>query len=159
MNLTVMKGIDWPRLIGAIFLCQIVAISAAAVTFPAVGSWYASLTKPAFTPPPVTFSIVWPTLYVMMGIVFYRLLMGAHRPAIRLFLVQLLLNALWTPLFFGMHRPWLALADIGALWAVLAVCIGMFYRIDRLSAWLFVPYFLWVSFATVLNGSIALLNP
>ena len=118
--------------------------------------WYGSLDKPWFTPPGWVFGVVWPILYAMMGIaaamVWER---GFRLPTVRLALaafgVQLLLNLIWSPIFFGMHRIGLALVDIFLLWIAIAVCAAMFWKVRPVAAVLMLPYLAWVSFAVVLN--------
>jgi benzodiazapine receptor len=126
-------------------------------------TWYPTIEKPAFTPPSWVFGPVWTTLYMLMGIAAFLVWQrGLRVPAVRValvwFLVQLGLNALWTPVFFGLHRVDLALVVILLLCAAIAITIFCFLRISRLAAGLLVPYLLWVSFATVLNASIWHLN-
>jgi translocator protein len=122
-------------------------------------SWYAILRKPAFTPPSWVFGPVWTGLYSLMGIAAFLvwqkgLGFRAVRVALSWFLVQLVLNALWAPVFFGRHRIRSALAIVTLLWAAIAVTMSLFWRISRPAGLLLVPYFGWVSFATVLNASI-----
>ncbi len=127
------------------------------------GEWYASLAKPDWTPPGWAFPTVWTTLYVCMGTAAW--LVHRERRAGRevwgplsLFLVQLALNAAWTPVFFGMHAMFGALLLIGVLWfAILATALA-FRRVSVAAALLFVPYLAWVSVATVLNYRIWDLN-
>lgn len=120
------------------------------------GIWYASIDKASLTPPGWIFPVVWPVLYLMMGIALWRFLErtapGQARTAgVALFGVQLVLNGLWSYFFFGLHRPGLALIDIALLWLMIASVIFVFSRHSRAAAWLLVPYLAWVSFATYLN--------
>ena len=107
--------------------------------------------------------IVWPILYVMMGVaafLIWRKGIGSRqvRTALGLFLVQLVLNGLWTPIFFGLHMMGLALAEIILLWlAILATIVG-FWRLSKVAACLLIPYILWVSFAIALNAALWNLN-
>jgi benzodiazapine receptor len=126
-------------------------------------TWYSTIEKPAFTPPSWVFGPVWTILYLLMGIAAFLVWQkGLRVPAVRValawFLVQLGLNALWTPVFFGLHRIELALVVILLLWAAIAITTCYFLKISRVAAGLLVPYLLWVSFATVLNASIWHLN-
>jgi len=128
-----------------------------------LATWYPVIEKPAFTPPSWVFGPVWTILYLLMGIAAFLVWQkGLRVPAVRValvwFLVQLALNALWTPVFFGLRRIDLALVVILLLWAAIAVTIFYFLRISRLAAGLLVPYLLWVSFAMVLNASLWHLN-
>jgi len=126
------------------------------------GDWYRGLNKPWFNPPDWIFGPVWTLLYCAMGVAAWLVWRKGSGQALvwalSLFMLQLVLNALWTPLFFGMHRPGVALLDIGALWLAIGVTALAFYPISRAAALLFVPYWLWVSFATLLNASIWWLN-
>ncbi len=125
------------------------------------GTWYQGLVKPSWTPPPAAFAI-WLPLYAAIGVAGWRLwrapAVPARRVALWLWAAQLGLNALWTPLFFGLHQPLAALGLILALFAVICAGIGWFRAVDRPASWLFVPYALWVGFAASLNGAIVALN-
>jgi tryptophan-rich sensory protein len=121
-------------------------------------AWYASLTKPSWTPPGAIFAPVWSVLYVLMGIaawIVWRLAgFGGAGLALSLFFIQLALNALWSYLFFGRHRPDLAFFDLVALWLVIAVVTVLFWRQDRTAGTLMLPYVVWVGFAGCLNFAI-----
>ncbi|MCA8914930.1 MAG: tryptophan-rich sensory protein [Planctomycetes bacterium] len=142
-----------------------VALSYAAALggiFAGPGDWYDSLRKPAFNPPGWVFGPVWTLLYAMMGtsawLVWRRGGFKHAGTALGLFILQLVLNAAWTPLFFGLKAPGVALVVIIALWlAILATAIAFMGR-SRLAALLLLPYLLWVSYATLLNGSLWYLN-
>lgn len=125
-------------------------------------AWYVNLEKPSWNPPNWIFGPMWSTLYLLMGIsawmVWSRDGFSRAGAALTLFLLQLGLNALWTPVFFGMKRPDLALVIIVALLIMIAVTRKAFRRHDRLAAWLLVPYLLWVGFATALNAVLWRLN-
>lgn len=159
-----MSGKDVVRLIAA---C-VVSLSAGVVGLPAAGgggsqSWYAALEKPAFTPPSWVFGPVWTTLYILMGVaafLVWRRGLGvrAVRVALGWFAGQLVLNALWSPVFFGWHRIGSALAVIVLLWAAIVVTLYHFSRVSKTAGLLLGPYLLWVSFATMLNASIWWLN-
>lgn len=134
-----------------------------AATLPKIPTWYASLTKPSFNPPPWVFGPVWSTLYALMAVAAWRVWVRApagppRGRALALFAAQLLLNGLWPFAFFGLENPRLALAIIVALLAVLLATIIAFFRLDRLAGWLLIPYVLWIAFATVLNAAIVALN-
>ena len=127
------------------------------------GKWYLSLDKPAWTPPGWIFPPVWTALYAMMGIAAWlvwreRGWSGATLPLL-LFLLQLLLNAAWTWLFFGLHRPGLALADIAALWISILATLVAFGQVRPAAGALLVPYLAWVGFATALNAELWRRNP
>ncbi len=126
------------------------------------GGWYADIAKPAWNPPNWIFGPVWTTLYIMMAVaawlVWQRGGWKQQRKALALYLVQWALNALWTPLFFGLQRPDLAFAGILLLLVAIAGTIAAFWRVKRTAAILLIPYVLWVSFAAVLNFTIWRLN-
>lgn len=130
------------------------------VTIANVRAWYPFLNKPAWNPPNWLFAPVWTALYVIMGIAIWRAWRTgpAARPLLRGYFVQLVLNALWSVLFFGLKSPGWALVDIGALWLLLAWLQAGLWRTDRAAGVLWVPYLLWVSFASVLNLAIVRLN-
>jgi len=128
-----------------------------------LGNWYADLDKPFFNPPNWIFGPVWATLYIMMGISAYLVWQkDINSKAVRIvlvcFIVQPFLNAIWTPLFFGLHSPLLGLIDIVLLLNAIIVTVFAFFQISRPAALLLIPYLAWVSFATILNASIYLLN-
>jgi tryptophan-rich sensory protein len=129
--------------------------------FPPDG-WFEALRKPTWQPPAWLFAPVWTTLYVLMGISFSWLLNAPPSPqrrwAIALFALQLAFNAAWSPLFFGLQSPLLALLDIIALWLALIACIAATLRVHSMAGWLLLPVAAWVSFALVLNGVILALN-
>jgi benzodiazapine receptor len=136
--------------------------AAATGVFVSPGGWYASLAKPAWNPPGWLFGPVWTLLYAMMAVAAWLVWREggwkAQRRALGLYLVQWALNALWTPLFFGLQRPGLALVEIITLDAAVLVTLVAFWRVRRTAGLLLVPYMLWVAFATVLNITIWRLN-
>jgi benzodiazapine receptor len=136
--------------------------AAATGAFVSIDGWYADLAKPAWNPPPWVFGPVWSMLYLMMAVAAWRVWSLGGFPArkrpLTLFLVQLALNALWTPLFFGLHQPGLALFEIILLWLAIVATLRAFHRIDRPAAFLLLPYLAWVTFATVLNAALWQMN-
>lgn len=123
------------------------------------GAWYAALQKPAFNPPGWVFGPVWTLLYVLIGVAGWRLWRAQRNSAaMALWGLQLLLNYLWSPAFFGMHNPALALGVIVALLAAIVATIAAAWRRERTAALLLLPYAAWVGFATVLNAAIVALN-
>lgn len=128
--------------------------------FPNVQTWYPSLNKPSWNPPGWIFGPVWTTLYVMMGVAIWRAWRTGPtaRPLVRLYFVQLVFNALWSVLFFTLKQPAWALVDIALLLGCLLWLQRGLWRTDRVAGWLWLPYVLWVSFATVLNATIVRLN-
>lgn len=143
--------------IGAAFVAG--AIGSAA-TFENVRTWYPMLAKPSWNPPNWIFGPVWTTLYVLMGAAAWRVWRTgpAARPFVLGYFVHLLPNALWSILFFGLKQPAWALADILVLWCLLIWLLFGFWRVDRLAGALWLPYVLWVTFATALNTAIVHLN-
>jgi benzodiazapine receptor len=131
--------------------------------FVSTGGWYATLVKPSWNPPGWLFGPVWTALYAMMAVaawmVWRRGGWKTQRGPLGLYLVQWALNALWTPLFFGLHRPGLALAEIVVLFLVLLATLIAFWRVRLPAGLLLVPYAAWVGFATFLNFTIWRLNP
>lgn len=120
--------------------------------------YYAALAKPAWSPPPWIFGPVWTSLYLLMALaawlVWRRGGWRAQRPALGLYLLQLVLNALWTPVFFGLRSPGLALVVIVLLGAAIVLTGRAFLAVSRPASWLLVPYLVWVVFAAALNFSI-----
>lgn len=132
-------------------------------TSSSVSSWYLTLTKPPWNPPSWVFGPVWTLLYILMGVaawLVWRLGVGDPkvRVALVLFGVQLLLNLLWSVLFFGLRSPGWALLEIVVLWAFILATLLAFYRLRPAAGLLLVPYQLWVTFATALNTAIWWLN-
>lgn len=149
------------RPIATLVLFLLLAFAAAAVGgFFAPGPWYAALDKPVWTPPGWVFGPVWTALYLMIGIAGW-LLWKAGSPArfaLALWGLQLGLNALWSPLFFGLEAPGAALVMIVLLLAAIAATVAVARRTVPVAAWLLVPYLAWVAFATALNAAIWRLN-
>jgi len=153
-----------PGLLASILVCQLAGILGSVFTTPAIPTWYVSLKKPFFTPPSWVFAPVWVTLFTLMGISLYLVWKRGFRRhdvrrSVSLFGIQLALNVLWSAVFFGMRSPQYGFVIIVLLWFALLATIVAFYRILRIAAVLLVPYFLWGSFALVLNFSIVALNP
>lgn len=141
----------------------IACFAAAAIgSFFVPGDWYAELRKPSWNPPAWVFGPVWTVLYILMGIaawlVWLRGGLGGQWRAISAFLVQLLLNAAWSPLSFGMRSPGLAFVDILLLWVALLLCTRLFWKTCPVAGALLLPYVAWVTFAAVLNYTIWQLN-
>jgi tryptophan-rich sensory protein len=136
--------------------------AAAGGGFVMTGDWYAMLSKPTWNPPSWVFGPVWTLLYIMMGVSAWLVWkeggFAQQRKPLTLFLVQLVLNAIWTPLFFGAHELGIAFAEILLLWLAILATILAFRRVSTTAAWLLVPYLLWVSFASVLNATLWWMN-
>ena len=142
-------------LIAFVVLCFGVSALGGGFVMPAMPAWYPALRKPSWTPPVWVFGPVWTLLYTLMAVAGWRAWReGRSRAAALLFLLQLALNGAWTWLFFGLHRPDLALAGIVALWLAILATMAAFARVSRGAALLFVPYLAWVSFAAALNYAI-----
>jgi tryptophan-rich sensory protein len=132
-------------------------------TSSAIPTWYASLNKPPFSPPNWIFAPVWTTLYLLMGIALYLiwkkgLKTKKVRDAVYVFVIQLVLNAAWSPIFFGAHNILLALLIIVIVWIYILKTIRLFAKINNTASYLLYPYLAWVSFATILNFSVWFLN-
>jgi tryptophan-rich sensory protein len=151
------------KLIISIFICQLAGFIGSFFTRVSVDTWYKNLTKPFFNPPNWVFSPVWITLYFLMGVSFFLiwtkdLYMSKKKKALSIFLIQLIFNTIWSMVFFGLKNIYLSVVVIIALWFLILFTILEFYKISKVSAFLLVPYILWVSFAGILNASILLLN-
>jgi tryptophan-rich sensory protein len=174
------------KLFISVIVCQLAGVLGSIFTAPAIGSWYASLNKPFFNPPNWIFAPAWILLYFLMGISLYlvwknnwkiqvpaeqtgkkawnplstKLWIGSWKEenAVAIFVLQLVLNALWSVIFFGLKMPGLAFFEILMLWFAILYTIINFYRISKTASYLLIPYILWVSFATVLNYFVWMLN-
>lgn len=154
---------DWLRLAVCIGVPLAIAGVGGWITAINIEPWYRALSKPPSTPPDWAFGPVWTTLYVLMGVavflVWRRGWSGADvKLAVGVYVLQLALNALWTPVFFGLHSIVGGLAVIVVLWVTILATILRFWRVSRIAAALLAPYLLWVSYATHLNFSIWRLN-
>lgn len=152
-----MGKIDVPKLILSIGVCLGAGGLGSLFTFSAIPTWYATLNKPFFSPPNWLFGPVWTILYILMGVSLYLVWTKEKVPSV--FWVQLILNALWSIIFFGLKNPTFGLIDIIALWIAIFLTIKAFYKINKLAGNLLLPYLAWVTFATILNLSIVILNP
>jgi len=158
-----MKCKDFVKLLGAVILCEGCGIIGSFFTAPSIPTWYASLIKPSFNPPDWLFSPVWITLFFLMGISLFLVIREGFKErdvklAVCFFIVQLVLNVLWTLIFFGFKAPLAAFIEIILLWVAILVTIIRFFPISKLAGYLLIPYIAWVSFAAVLNLSIFILN-
>ncbi|WP_371424588.1 TspO/MBR family protein [Tardiphaga sp.] len=155
------------RSIGRLLLCLAICLGIGVVgslsTKPEIAGWYAGLAKPFWTPPPLVFPIAWTALYILMAIAFWRLWdrtapsMGRSR-AMTLFGVQLVLNAAWSPVFFGWHGIRTGLVIIALMVVAIAATIFSASRVDRIAGWLLVPYLCWVLYASTINAGVVALN-
>lgn len=151
------------RLVLCLLLCLGIGLLESAVTRPEIATWYAALAKPSWTPPPFVFPIAWTILYVLMAVSLWRLWdraapSAARRSAITWFLIQLALNAAWSPVFFGWHATRAALVVIVALFFAIVMTIIAASRADRPASWLLAPYLAWIAYATTLNAGVVAMN-
>ena len=131
-------------------------------TSSSVDNWYQTIAKPQFNPPNFVFAPVWTILFILIGLSFYfvwtKNFAKQKNKAIGIFSIQLFLNLLWSLLFFGLQNPLFGFLDIVLLEIVIIFNIKIFYKINKISAYLLIPYLIWVSFALILNASIVILN-
>lgn len=158
-----MKLNSFFKLIIAILVSECAGIIGSVFTVSAIPAWYAALEKPALNPPSSVFGPVWTILYLLMGIAAFLIWnKGLGRPdvrrALKVFGFQLVLNALWSIVFFGLQSPGWAFVNIILMWLAIVWTMIHFYKISKPAMWLLVPYILWVSFASYLNYSIWILN-
>ncbi|WP_048129801.1 MULTISPECIES: TspO/MBR family protein [unclassified Methanosarcina] len=158
-----MNKVNVFRLLVSIILCQFVGAIGAIFTSSSLESWYLLLEKPAFNPPSWVFFPVWTTLYTFMGISLYFVWeKGLQQKEVKvglfLFGLQLGLNILWSFLFFGLQSPYYAFLEIVLLWLSILLTAIQFWKISKTASYLLIPYLLWVSFATLLNYQIWVLN-
>ena len=147
------------KFIISILIPLIASFIGAFFTVGSVSTWYITLIKPSFNPPNWVFGPVWTILYLMMGVSLYLVWTRKyHKMAFVFWGLQLFLNILWSVLFFGLRMPLFAFVEIIFLWIAILMTIVYFYRINRLSAYLLIPYILWVSFAAILNFFLYILN-
>ena len=143
-------------------LCLAVGFTGSIATNSSLADWYPGLTKPSWTPPSWLFAPVWTALYIMMGVAAWRVWkpggFAAAKIPLGLFLMQLCLNAAWSWLFFGLRNPLAGLIDIALLWIAIAATAVSFKSVSVGAAWLMLPYFLWVSYASALNFALFRLN-
>lgn len=158
-----MRSGDLPKLIISVIVCVVAGFIGSLATMKSIPTWYAGLTKPSFSPPNALFGPVWTALYIMMAaaafLVWRR---GFETEPVKIALIvfgaQLILNILWSILFFGLKMPGLAFCEIILLWILILATILLFRKVTNVAAWLMVPYILWVSFAAALNYSLWRLN-
>lgn len=143
----------------AAFLAVVIGVGALIGTQSVPGAWYQGLAKPPFNPPNWVFGPVWFMLYAMIAIAGWRIFMiEPSGKAMKLWGVQMLLNWAWSPVWFLGQMIWPAFVIIAALWLTIVSFIAIARKQDPVAAWLFVPYLAWVSFASLLNLSIGILN-
>jgi len=152
------------KILVMVVTCLVVGYLSSNVTQTSVNTWYPTLNKPSFTPPNWAFPVAWTTLYIFMGIaaglVWSRIEYEADvvRKSLTYFAIQLALNALWSYLFFGLKNPLLALIEIVLLWLMIYETYAQFKKVSKIASYLFIPYLIWVTYASALNASIWWLN-
>jgi tryptophan-rich sensory protein len=150
------------KLIIAILLPMVVGGFSGFLTANSINGWYITLNQPSFNPPNWVFGPVWTTLYLIMGISLYRIwslqVSEERNKAIGIFALQMTLNFFWSLIFFKCHLIGLALAEIILMWFMIATMIHHFRKLDAAAGYMNIPYLLWVSFASVLNGAYFILN-
>ena len=150
---------SWSKLALSILLGQSIGLFGTFFTISSIPVWYVSLNKPVFSPPNWVFGPVWTILYTLIGISFYKIWIKNKKGSLNLFFFHLFLNAIWSPIFFGLNNMWLGLIILLTMVVTLVVIVKNFYKIDKMAAYLLAPYLLWISFASLLNYSIWRLNP
>lgn len=149
--------ISWLKLIISILICQLAGIIGS--FFTSTRDWYALLIKPDFNPPSWVFGPVWIILYFLMGLSLYWIWTNkARKKNYTYFGIQLVLNVVWSIIFFGLQNIFLASLDILALDVFVILTMKEFYKIDKKATYILVPYLFWILFASVLNFSIFILN-
>lgn len=149
------------KAVGWIVLSQMAGFIGAGLTATSVQTWYVTLNKPWFTPPNWLFGPMWLTLYTLMGLATFWISekkTKQSKSAVKFFLVHLLVNALWSPVFFGLKQVFLALVIIAIMWVMIVLLIGKYGKIDKKAGLALIPYLMWVSVATALNVAILVLN-
>jgi len=151
------------KLIISILVCQAAGLIGAVFTTSSIPTWYATLEKPFFTPPNWLFAPAWTTLFLLMGISLYIVWDKGLKDrnvkiGINMFATQLMLNILWSILFFGLQSPLYGFIEIILLWIAILITIWQFNKISRTASMLLVPYIAWVTFAAALNLAVFLLN-
>jgi len=181
-----MKYNNLLKFLTSIIICELAGMVGSVFTIPQIGSWYKELNKPFFNPPSWIFGPVWTALFVLMGISLYLVWLKKWDPKNRIgsdktkawnsysqkfftghwkriniiliFATQLILNVLWSVIFFAVHSPIVAFFELLMLWFAIVFTIVNFYRVSKIAAFLLLPYILWVSFAGILNFVIILIN-
>lgn len=158
-----MKFGIYPKLALSLVIPQLAGAIGTIFTSSSIPTWYTTLNKPSFNPPNWIFGPVWTILFLLMGIALFLVWQkGIHKKevkiAITIFGIQLVLNTLWSILFFGLQSPQYALVEIVFLWIAIVATIITFYKVSKCAAALLLPYILWVSFAAYLNYTLGMLN-
>jgi tryptophan-rich sensory protein len=150
------------KLTVSILIPLLIGLAGSFFTSSSVSTWYTTIQKPSFNPPNWIFGPVWTLLYIMIGLSFYFIWVKLSAAEFKLQFVvysfQLLLNFLWSVLFFGLRNPLLSFIEIVLLWLSILYLVLSFYKLSAISSFLLIPYLLWVTFASILNLSIVILN-
>jgi tryptophan-rich sensory protein len=149
------------KAVGCVILAELIGGLGALFTYTAIPTWYATLNKPSFSPPNYLFAPVWTLLYALMGLALYLVWESKAKNkmwAYIVFYTQLVLNFLWSFIFFGQKIPGLAFVEIIILWILILVNIVSFWRINKWAGIMLLPYIVWVSFASILNFALFKLN-
>jgi benzodiazapine receptor len=160
--MNMLKDINWIAL--ALCVAGVLALGTLSglANVGSIEGWYAALKKPVFSPPNYVFGPVWTLLYILLGVGLYLIISApgasARTTALTVFAIQLFLNLSWSFLFFYLRLPGVAFVEILVLWVCILLMIVTFFRVSPMAAYLQIPYLLWVTFASVLNGSIWYLN-
>ncbi|MDQ3008855.1 MAG: tryptophan-rich sensory protein [bacterium] len=154
---------DWQKLLISVVGCEAIGILGTPFTINAIPNLYEGLNKPFFAPPNWLFGPAWTLLYFLMGVSLYLIWRqdwkkSKIKSAIFAFLIQLFLNGIWSPIFFGLRSPLLGLITIVLMWISIIVTMRRFWLISRTAFYLLLPYICWVSFALLLNAAILALN-
>jgi len=154
---------NYKRLLISLALPQLAGLIGSIFTVSAIPVWYVSLQRPSFSPPNWIFGPVWILLYLLMGISSYLIWQKIEqnkkaKESLWLFWIHLFFNAAWSIIFFGLQNPELAFTNIIIIWIFIVILILKFWKINKWSTYLLIPYLLWVSFASILNYSIWYLN-
>ena len=159
MNKTVLKYLP---VAGWIILLEAIGAGIGLITAGNIDSWYARLSLAPLNPPDWAFGVVWPLLYALIGVAGWRLYTLREQPGMKplliLYLLQLGMNWAWSFIFFSAHLLWLSFFWIAALTVIVALLIALARKREPMSAWLLLPYLLWIGFASYLAGYIALFN-
>ena len=156
-----MKANNLLKLLGLIGFCELVGFASSLFMGNSISNWYVLLNKPSWTPPNWLFAPVWTTLYALMGISLYLIVQSKSRirsKALAIFGIQLLLNFLWTIVFFNQHLLFVSFAVILTLWIGILGTILITWKVSKYASLILIPYLGWVSIATLLNLSVLILN-
>lgn len=155
--------LDIKKLIISLLIPQLAGAIGSLFTVPAIDNWYLLLNKASFNPPSWVFGPAWTTLFILMGLAYYFVDQSKSDKRLKfeakqIFYLQLLFNTLWSIFFFGLRSPSLAFLEIIFLFVLILMTTLKFYKVNKVAAYLLIPYLLWVAFASVLNFTVIILN-